>query len=67
MKEKRNLTAYMIGRFISFIGTGAQQVALPLYILDLTHSGAMMALFSVLSIVPNLIAAPFAGVFLYVF
>lgn len=62
MKEKRNLSLYMSGRFISLIGTGIQMVALPLFILDLTHSGIMMGIFSMLNLLPNVIAAPFAGI-----
>ncbi|URZ03768.1 MFS transporter [Clostridium felsineum] len=62
MKDKRNLTMYMVGRFISFIGSGIQQIALPLYILDITHSAIMMGIFSALNLVPNLIVAPLAGI-----
>lgn len=62
MRGKRNLSLYLIGRFISLIGTGIQQIALPLYILDLTHSGIMMGMFSMLCLVPNLITSPFAGI-----
>jgi MFS family permease len=52
----------MFGRFISYTGTGIQQVALPLYILDVTHSGIMMGIFSAVNLVPNIIALPFAGI-----
>lgn len=62
MKGKRNFILYLTGRFISLIGTGIQQVALPLFILDLTHSGMLMGVFSALNLVPNLIASPFAGI-----
>lgn len=62
MQNKRNITLYMAGRFISFIGTGIQQIALPLYILDITHSGTMMGVFSLLCLLPNLMTAPFAGI-----
>lgn len=62
MKYKRNLLLYMFGRFISYTGTGIQQVALPLYILDVTHSGIMMGIFSAVNLVPNIIALPFAGI-----
>lgn len=62
MKDKRNFILYLMGRFISFIGTGVQQIALPLFILDLTHSGALMGVFSALNLVPNLITSPFAGI-----
>ena len=62
MKNKRNFILYLAGRFISYIGTGVQQIALPLFILDLTHSGALMGVFSALNLLPNLITSPFAGI-----
>ncbi|MFL0249628.1 MFS transporter [Clostridium neuense] len=62
MKDKRNFILYLMGRFISFIGTGIQQIAIPLFILDLTHSGVLMGVFSALNLVPNLITSPFAGI-----
>lgn len=63
MSNKRNFTLYLAARFISLIGTGVQQIAIPLFILDLTHSGMLMGIFSVFVLVPNLIASPFAGIF----
>lgn len=62
MKDKRNFILYLMGRFISFIGTGIQQIAIPLFILDLTHSGVLMGVFSALNLVPNIITSPFAGI-----
>lgn len=62
MSNKRNFTLYLGGRFISLIGTGVQQIALPLFILDLTHSGMPMGIFSVFVLVPNLVISPFAGI-----
>ncbi|MCI1967908.1 MFS transporter [Clostridium luticellarii] len=62
MKYKKNFQLYMLGRFISYMGTGIQQIALPLYILDVTHSGIMMGLFSAVNLVPNIIALAFAGI-----
>lgn len=62
MGNKRNFTLYLAGRFISLIGTGVQQIAIPLFILDLTHSGMLMGIFSVFVLVPNLITSPFAGI-----
>lgn len=62
MQDRRNLILYLVGRFISLIGTGIQMIALPLYILDVTHSGIMMGIFSMLTLVPNLLASPFAGI-----
>lgn len=62
MKDRKNLILYLMGRFISLIGTGIQQIAMPLYILDLTHSGIMMGIFSMLNLIPNIITSPFAGI-----
>ena len=63
MKGKRNFTLYAAGRFVSLIGTGIQDIALALFVLDLTGSGAMMGLFLIASMVPRLVLVPFAGVF----
>lgn len=52
----------MGGRFISLIGSGIQMIAIPLYILDLTGSGTLMGVFSMLTLVPALITAPFSGI-----
>jgi Arabinose efflux permease len=52
----------MGGRFISLIGSGIQAIALPLYILDVTGSGTLMGLFSILTLAPALLTAPFSGI-----
>lgn len=62
MKSKKNLMYYMIGRFISFTGTGIQLIAIPLYILDTTHSAFMMGVFSALNFLPSVMTLPFAGI-----
>jgi len=62
MKKSKNLWMYIGGRFVSLIGSGVQIIALPLYILDLTGSGTLMGIFSVLTLVPALITAPFSGI-----
>lgn len=62
MKLKKNLLFYVLGRFISYIGTGIQQIAIPLYILDITHSAIMMGIFSAVNLLPNIITLPFAGI-----
>jgi len=58
----RNFWLFAVGRFISQLGWAVQDVALPLYVLDKTHSGGMMTLFILAEIVPSLIVMPFAGV-----
>lgn len=62
MKKNKNLWMFLGGRFVSLIGSGIQMIALPLYILDLTGSGTLMGIFSVMTLVPALIAAPFSGI-----
>jgi MFS family permease len=58
----RNFWLYSMGRLVSFVGTGVQNVALPLFILDLTGSGTLMGTFMIASMVPRLILYPVAGV-----
>ncbi|MDV3428087.1 MAG: MFS transporter, partial [Bacillota bacterium] len=62
MKKNKNLWMFLGGRFVSLIGSGIQMIALPLYILDLTGSGTLMGIFSVMTLVPALLAAPFSGI-----
>lgn len=58
----RNFILYFLGRLVSLIGSGIQMIAIPLYILDVTGSGAAMGIFTLLGILPRLLSAPFAGV-----
>ncbi|ASJ09151.1 MFS transporter [Thermococcus siculi] len=62
MSLNRNFWLFAVGRFISQLGWAVQEVALPLYVLDQTHSGSMMTLFVLADIIPSLIIMPFAGV-----
>lgn len=62
MSLNRNFWLFAVGRFISQLGWAVQDVALPLYVLDQTHSGSMMTLFILAEIIPSLIVMPFAGV-----
>jgi MFS family permease len=50
------------GRFISFIGSGIQAMALPLYIVDSTGSGTLMGILSMFTLLPMLLMSPFSGV-----
>lgn len=61
MKE-RNFLLYTAGILVSFIGSGVQDVALPLFILDVTGSGKAMGTFMIISTVPRLLLYPVAGV-----
>ncbi|MBU7015037.1 MAG: MFS transporter [Theionarchaea archaeon] len=62
MKHARNFWLYSTGRLVSLIGTGIQDVALPLFILDLTGSGAVMGTFMIMTVAPRLVMVPLAGV-----
>ena len=62
MSLNRNFWLFAVGRFISQLGWAVQDVALPLYVLDQTHSGGMMTLFVLAEMIPVLIVLPFAGV-----
>lgn len=60
--KKRALWLFLMGRFISLIGSGVQSVAMPLFILDATGSGTAMGIFSAFSLIPMIFAAPWAGI-----
>ncbi|WP_129408157.1 MFS transporter [Marinitoga lauensis] len=60
--QKKNFILFVVGRMVSLLGSGIQMVAMPLFILDLTGSGTKMGLFAMISMIPALIVAPFAGV-----
>ncbi|MCA6213995.1 MFS transporter [Thermococcus bergensis] len=61
MKDNRNFWLYAMGRFVSLVGSGVQDVALPLFIL-VTGSGTIMGIFMIISMLPRLILYPIAGV-----
>ena len=58
----RNYWLYTTGRWISQAGWVVQDVAVPLYVLDKTESGAMMSAFVVAELIPRLLINPIAGV-----
>ncbi|ASJ09150.1 MFS transporter [Thermococcus siculi] len=58
----RNYWLYTVGRWISQAGWVVQDVAVPLYVLDKTGSGAMMSLFVMAELIPRLVLNPIAGV-----
>ena len=62
MKDKKNFWLYAAGRFVSVIGTGVQDVAVPLFILQLTGSGTIMGTFMIVTVAPRLVLVPLAGV-----
>ena len=61
-RYQRNFWFYLLGRLVSLVGSGIQQVAIPLFILDLTGSGTIMGTFVLVSNIPRIIFGPFAGV-----
>src|SRR6056297_1989239 len=61
-QERRNFWFFSLGRLVSLMGSGIQQVAIPLFILDLTGSGTAMGTFVLITNLPRLIFGPFAGV-----
>lgn len=62
MKDKKNFWLYAAGRLVSVIGTGVQDVAVPLFILQLTGSGTIMGTFMIVTVAPRLVLVPIAGV-----
>ncbi len=60
--EARNLLLILSGRFESIVGAAALMTALPLYVLDLTNSGTIMGLVTMLELIPRLFILPFGGV-----
>ncbi|GAB6101879.1 MFS transporter [Thermococcus atlanticus] len=58
----RNFWLYTVGRWISQAGWVVQDVAVPLYVLDRTGSGAMMSVFVMAELIPRLLINPIAGV-----
>ncbi|WP_292597149.1 MFS transporter [Mesotoga sp. UBA6090] len=58
----RNFWLFTTGRLVSLIGSGVQALAIPLYILDITGSGAMMGTFSIVTMLPRILFGPIAGV-----
>ncbi|WP_297437720.1 MFS transporter [Thermococcus sp.] len=58
----RNFWLYTTGRWISQAGWVVQDVAVPLYVLDKTGSGAMMSAFVLAELIPRLVLNPIAGV-----
>ncbi|MGM0640320.1 MAG: MFS transporter [Thermotogota bacterium] len=60
--EKRNFNIYLIGMFVSLLGTQIQFIAMPLFILDRTGSGSLTGIFTFMLLFPFMAVTPFAGV-----
>lgn len=61
--KKRDLSLLMTGKLTSLLGSSMQSFALSLYVLKMTGSGTKFATALVISIIPQLIFGPIAGVF----
>lgn len=61
LKDK-NLSKLIFCQFISQLGTGMQNFALPLYVLSLTGSGMQFSRIIAVAIIPNFLLGPFMGV-----
>ena len=61
--KKKDFRIFIIGKFISVIGSNLQQFALSLYVYAKTGSATIFAAMLSISILPRLILSPFAGVF----
>ena len=58
----RNFALYSLGRLVSLLGSGIQNVAIPLYILRTTGSGFAMGIFACVELLPQLFLMPIGGV-----
>ena len=53
-----NLILLLLGRMVSDTGTSLQMVIMPLYIIDIGGSAAIVGLFSFLAIMPTILIYP---------
>lgn len=60
---KKNFFLLMLGKLVSLIGTQMQNFALSLYVLRITGSATKFASVLAVTLIPQLILGPFAGVF----
>lgn len=61
--KNKNFTLVIFGELVSMFGSNLQSFALSLYVLKLTGSATKFASVLAISLIPELILAPFAGVF----
>lgn len=59
---KRDFTMVVIGQIISLFGNAIIRYALPLYLLNQTHSPALFGIVSALSFLPMIFFAPIGGI-----
>lgn len=61
--KKKDFRLLMVGKTISLVGTQLQDFALSLYVLKITGSAAAFASVLAITLIPQLILGPIAGVF----
>lgn len=61
-KERNNFVLYLMGTFVSQIGTVLYTFVMSLYVLKLTDSGMYFALNLAISMIPIILIMPLAGV-----
>lgn len=61
-KEKRNISLFLWGKFVSLVGTNMYSFAMSLYVLQRTGSGTSFAMNLFLGTLPRVILGPIAGV-----
>ncbi|MDR1999681.1 MAG: MFS transporter [Frankiaceae bacterium] len=57
----RNYRLYAAGQLVSLTGTWMQRVAIDWLVLDITHSGSILGLVTMLQFAPSLLLGPFGG------
>lgn len=60
--KKKNFSLLMVGKFVSLLGNEIQRVALSLYVLKITGSATKFASVLALTVIPQCILGPIAGV-----
>lgn len=60
--KNKNFLLYVLGRFVSIIGSGIMNISIILYIIDTTSSGVMIAIFALMTTIPRLLLLPISGV-----
>jgi len=61
--KQKDFSIYIVGKFISVLGSNIMQFALALYVFAITNSAGIFATILAISIIPRFIFSPFAGVF----
>lgn len=60
---KKDFTMVIIGQIISLFGNNILRYALPLYLLNVTHSAALYGIVQAMAFVPMLLFSPIGGIF----